>query len=117
MGRMTELCSTLVVTTWRFCVVSSALWMAAALLWILDAANNITMEPYRAYVSDRLQPQQHAQGFHILLHGRFVRRAPGHQHVVAVLEGQVLGGGQGHAGGQQTLDRGVVGLEIGRAHV
>ena len=42
---------------------SSALWMAAALLWILDAANNITMEPYRAYVSDRLQPQQHAQGF------------------------------------------------------
>ncbi|MBQ0928852.1 MFS transporter [Ideonella sp. 4Y16] len=42
---------------------SSALWMAAALLWILDAANNITMEPYRAYVSDRLDPSQHAQGF------------------------------------------------------
>ncbi len=42
---------------------SSALWMAASLLWILDAANNITMEPYRAYVSDRLQESQHAQGF------------------------------------------------------
>ena len=42
---------------------SSALWMAAALLWILDAANNITMEPYRAYVSDRLDESQHAQGF------------------------------------------------------
>lgn len=42
---------------------SAALWMAASLLWILDAANNITMEPYRAYVSDRLQPSQHAQGF------------------------------------------------------
>ena len=27
---------------------------AAGLLWILDAANNVTMEPYRAYVSDRL---------------------------------------------------------------
>ena len=42
---------------------SSALWMAAGLLWILDAANNITMEPYRAYVSDRLRPSQHPQGF------------------------------------------------------
>lgn len=42
---------------------SSALWMAAGLLWILDAANNITMEPYRAYVSDRLDEAQHPQGF------------------------------------------------------
>ena len=42
---------------------SSALWMAAALLWIMDAANNTTMEPYRAYVSDRLDQKQHAQGY------------------------------------------------------
>jgi maltose/moltooligosaccharide transporter len=42
---------------------SPALWFAAGLLWILDAANNITMEPYRAYVSDRLNPDQHPQGF------------------------------------------------------
>ena len=42
---------------------SSALWMAASLLWILDAANNITMEPYRAYVSDRLDESQHSLGF------------------------------------------------------
>ena len=42
---------------------SSALWMAASLLWILDAANNITMEPYRAYVSDRLDGSQHSIGF------------------------------------------------------
>jgi maltose/moltooligosaccharide transporter len=42
---------------------SPALWFAAGLLWILDAANNITMEPYRAYVSDRLNADQHAQGF------------------------------------------------------
>jgi maltose/moltooligosaccharide transporter len=42
---------------------SSALWMAAGILWILDAANNVTMEPYRAYVSDRLNPVQHHSGF------------------------------------------------------
>lgn len=42
---------------------SPALWFAAGLLWMLDAANNVTMEPYRAYVSDRLRVQQHAAGF------------------------------------------------------
>jgi maltose/moltooligosaccharide transporter len=46
-----------------FMPFSPALWFAAGLLWILDAANNITMEPYRAYVSDRLNPPQHAAGF------------------------------------------------------
>ncbi len=42
---------------------SSALWMAAGLLWVLDAANNTTMEPYRAYVVDRLSHDQQALGF------------------------------------------------------
>lgn len=42
---------------------SQALWMAAGLLWVLDAANNITMEPYRAFVSDRLDDSQHSVGF------------------------------------------------------
>jgi maltose/moltooligosaccharide transporter len=42
---------------------SPTLWFAAGLLWILDAANNVTMEPYRAYVSDRLNPDQHSLGF------------------------------------------------------
>ena len=42
---------------------SSALWMAASLLCSLDAANNVTMEPYRAYVSDRLPKEQHAHGY------------------------------------------------------
>lgn len=42
---------------------SSALWMAASLLWILDAANNITLEPYRAYVGDRLDSSQHSLGY------------------------------------------------------
>ena len=42
---------------------SPALWIAASLLWILDAANNVTMEPYRAFVSDKLAPAQHSLGF------------------------------------------------------
>jgi maltose/moltooligosaccharide transporter len=42
---------------------SPALWIAASLLWILDAANNVTMEPYRAFVSDKLAPAQHSIGF------------------------------------------------------
>jgi maltose/moltooligosaccharide transporter len=43
--------------------LSSALWMAASLLWMLDAGNNVTMEPYRAYVADRLAAHQHGLGF------------------------------------------------------
>ena len=46
-----------------FMPYSSTLWMAASLLWILDAGNNITMEPYRAYVADRLVPEQRSIGF------------------------------------------------------
>jgi maltose/moltooligosaccharide transporter len=42
---------------------SPTLWMAASLLWILDAANNVTMEPYRAFVSDKVNKDQHAIGF------------------------------------------------------
>lgn len=42
---------------------SAALWMAASLLWLLDAGNNITMEPYRAYVADRLNADQRSIGF------------------------------------------------------
>jgi maltose/moltooligosaccharide transporter len=42
---------------------SGSILMAASLLWLLDAGNNITMEPYRAYVSDRLDASQHEIGF------------------------------------------------------
>lgn len=42
---------------------SPALWVAASLLWILDAANNVTMEPYRAYVADRLGEDQRPLGY------------------------------------------------------
>ena len=42
---------------------SSSLWMAAGLLWILDAGNNTAMEPYRAFVVDKLDDSQQAIGF------------------------------------------------------
>ena len=42
---------------------SSALWMAVGLLWILDAANNTAMEPYRAFIADKLPNEQHPTGF------------------------------------------------------
>lgn len=41
----------------------SALWMAAGLLWILDASINITMEPFRAFVADLLPESQRTRGF------------------------------------------------------
>ncbi len=42
---------------------SSALWMAAGLLWILDASINISMEPFRAFVGDMLPDSQRTYGF------------------------------------------------------
>src|SRR6201993_2550600 len=42
---------------------SGALWMAAGLLWILDASINISMEPFRAFVADMLPEEQRARGF------------------------------------------------------
>ena len=42
---------------------SSALWMAAGLLWILDASINISMEPFRAFVADLLAEFQRTRGF------------------------------------------------------
>ncbi len=42
---------------------ASSLWMAVGLLWILDTAANVSMEPFRAFVSDLLPPKQRTQGF------------------------------------------------------
>jgi maltose/moltooligosaccharide transporter len=42
---------------------SSSLWMAAGLLWILDAGNNTAMEPYRAFIADKLDESQQPMGF------------------------------------------------------
>lgn len=46
-----------------FMPLSPTILAAVSLLWILDAGNNITMEPYRAYVSDRLSTEQRRFGF------------------------------------------------------
>ncbi len=43
--------------------LSSAVIMAFSLLFLLDVGNNVTMEPYRAYVNDRLNPDQRGFGF------------------------------------------------------
>lgn len=42
---------------------SPSLWIAAGLLWILDASVNISMEPFRAFVGDLLPPKQRKYGF------------------------------------------------------
>ncbi|HVH72205.1 MAG TPA: MFS transporter, partial [Candidatus Dormibacteraeota bacterium] len=42
---------------------SSGVWMAAGLLWVLDASINISMEPFRAFVADKLIPEQRNVGF------------------------------------------------------
>src|SRR5262245_12830081 len=42
---------------------SSALWMAAGLLWVMDASINISMEPFRAFIADLMPPDQRTSGF------------------------------------------------------
>jgi len=42
---------------------SSALWMAAGLLWVLDVFGNVSMEPFRAFIADNLSEEQRTQGF------------------------------------------------------
>ena len=42
---------------------SSALWMAVAMLWMTDAAINVSMEPFRAFVGDKLDVSQQTAGY------------------------------------------------------
>ncbi|MGB9180550.1 MAG: MFS transporter, partial [Pyrinomonadaceae bacterium] len=42
---------------------STALWIAATLLWVLDASINVSMEPFRAFVADKLNVEQRTAGF------------------------------------------------------
>jgi maltose/moltooligosaccharide transporter len=42
---------------------SPSLWVAGGMLWILDASINISMEPFRAFVGDKLPPSQRTSGF------------------------------------------------------
>ncbi|MDH5835555.1 MFS transporter [Luteimonas kalidii] len=42
---------------------SPELWIAAGMLWILDASLNVSMEPFRAFVGDQLSPRQRPTGY------------------------------------------------------
>jgi maltose/moltooligosaccharide transporter len=42
---------------------SVAVWMAVAMLWLMDASINISMEPFRAFVGDKLDTSQQTAGF------------------------------------------------------
>ena len=42
---------------------SPELWIAGGMLWIMDASINISMEPFRAFVGDKLPPEQRTSGF------------------------------------------------------
>lgn len=42
---------------------SPVLWVAAGMLWIMDASINVSMEPFRAFVGDMLPADQHTKGF------------------------------------------------------
>jgi len=46
-----------------FMPTSTSLWMAASLLWVLDASINVSMEPFRAFVADKLDAAQRTTGF------------------------------------------------------
>ncbi|WP_336129500.1 MFS transporter [Mesoflavibacter sp. CH_XMU1422-2] len=46
-----------------FVPYSPALWIAAGFLWILDASINVSMEPFRALVADKLPDSQRSYGF------------------------------------------------------
>lgn len=42
---------------------SPTLWLAAGMLWVMDASINVSMEPFRAFVGDMLPPKQRAMGY------------------------------------------------------
>jgi maltose/moltooligosaccharide transporter len=42
---------------------STALWMAVVVLWMMDAAINVSMEPFRAFVGDKLDTSQQTAGY------------------------------------------------------
>ncbi len=54
-----------ILASWALFVMpnSAALWIAAGMLWIMDASINISMEPFRAFVGDLLPSEQRTVGF------------------------------------------------------
>src|SRR5437764_5525321 len=54
------ICASIILFVFPFVGV---LWLAVICFWLLDAGNNTSMEPYRAFISDRLPKSQLARGF------------------------------------------------------
>ncbi len=54
-----------ILTTMALVVMpnSPALWIAASMLWVMDASINVTMEPFRAFVGDNLPEEQRTAGY------------------------------------------------------
>jgi maltose/moltooligosaccharide transporter len=54
-----------ILSSIALCLMPDApyLWAAATLLWILDASINVSMEPFRAFVADKLNDEQRTLGF------------------------------------------------------
>lgn len=80
----------------------SALWMAAGLLWVLDASINVSMEPFRAFVGDMLPSEQRTKGFAMqsffigtgsvvasTVYGALLKQVFGEQTVFVLLTGAV----------------------------
>ena len=82
---------------------SSALWMAAGLLWVMDASINISMEPFRAFVADLLPPEQRTRGF--AMQALFIGLGAVIASMLPWLLNSVLpvGGGGGGATGDATI--------------
>jgi maltose/moltooligosaccharide transporter len=71
-----------------------ALWLAVVLLWLLDISNNTAMEPYRAFISDRLPKSQFARGF--LTQSMFVGAGAVTANLsIFVFQRLITGGGEG----------------------
>ncbi|MDQ3804777.1 MAG: MFS transporter [Acidobacteriota bacterium] len=76
---------------------SSALWMAAGLLWILDASINVSMEPFRAFVADKLNADQRTAGF--VMQSFFIGIGATLANILPfIFRSQGLDAGQGGAG-------------------
>lgn len=80
---------------------ASTLWMAAGLLWIMDASINISMEPFRAFVADMLPEEQRTRGF--AMQALFIGLGAVIASMMPWLLGDVFHVGAGEAAGRIPL--------------
>src|SRR5262249_9625987 len=80
---------------------SPALWVAATLLWILDASINVSMEPFRAFVADKLDVKQRTIGF--VMQSFFIGDGPTVANGLPYLFGQLGVKGRTSSGVSRTV--------------